>query len=835
MRSAPVRNPSHPSLSRIASLEEEAKRVGASPMGARIHHEIGKLWEQDLGNEREAALAYRRSLRMDPTYVPNLRALRRLLSREGGWHLALPLLEAELAADAPPGERAALRLEQVRLLLRLGRREDARAAVEAAVRTDPGAPGALAMLETLCGDAPVFAQAVRSIAAPLDAGERARLLAAGALTLERRRHATAALALYREAHRADPADDVALEGLIALLDQTGRLDELAQVLEAREARRPSNCLSLRVAQVRIRLDEEERALAALERAPDPDDPLVLAELARLLERRRSWDRLAKVRRRQAAVATDPAERISLYFELARMHEEHLDDPETAIDFTCEILRIDEANGPALAALGKLQHQLGDWEGLLATTELEARLAPTHDERVAHAFKAAQILEERLGQPRAALRRSASIFLEAPTYLPALRALWRIAESTGDWADLLGILQGALPRLEGPEETQATLLQIAEIQGEKLGRPADATETYLRLLALYPDNLTAIRALSRTAERCEDWGTLAAALLLEAKRTRDPHLRVELLHRRCEVLEDRLGDVERAIEGYEQIVSFQPAYTPALRALGRLYAQRGRWESLVRMHRQQAQVTQSREMAAALLYKVGELLEHKLCDEEQAVEAYRQVLAYVPDHFSALGRLASIHRSQNAWGDLVEVLEREADLRSEPAGKARVLYEAAQILEESMGALERAVEGFCAVLHHQPAHEAALFALDRVLGKLERHREREPVLERLARVGSGPCRAHRLVRLAHLRLVRLGDPRGARVACEEALEAHPEHRAARDLLAQARHAADHEGGGAALPSAPGATPPAARPREAARPTAPAEPPPPAPSAGLPVSA
>lgn len=814
------------SRSRIASLEEEARRVGASALGARLHHEIGKVWEEELGNEREAAHSYRRSLRMDPTYLPNLRALRRLLSRAGGWHLALPLLDAELDHAAKEG-RAELLVARGELLLHLGRRAEGHEAAEQAVRLAPGHPGALDLLEALADDLGGLAPALRAAAEPLQGRDRARLLVAGALRLERLGQPGAALALYREAHGADPSDVVAADGLIACVEQAGRLDELVRVLEATARRQPSTALTLRLAQLWLRLGGEDRALSTLEAAPEPGDPLVVGELARLLERRRAWDRLSQLRRRQVAAAADPAERISLLFELARLHEEHLDLPEEAIDFYWEILRIDEAHGPALAALGKLQHQLGDWEGLVATTEREARLAPTSQERVAHAFKAAHLLEERLGQHRAALRRNADIFLQAPTFLPALRAMWRISEKTGDWEELLRILHGALPRLEGPEETQATLLQIAEIQGEKLDRPVDATQTYLRLLALFPDNLQAARALSTVAERCGDWDTVAAALLLEANRTADTHLRVELLHRRCEVIEERLGNKEHAIEGYEQIVSFQPTYTPALRALGRLYAQRGRWESLIRMHRQQAQVVQSKKVAAALLYKVGELFEHNLCDEEQAVAAYRQVLSYVPDHFSALGRLACILRNQNAWGDLVEVLEREAALRCEPTGRALLLFEAAQILEGSLGDPERAARGYAAVLQHQPDHEAALLALDRIHARMQRHREREPLLLRWARAAAPTHRADRLVRLARLRLVQLDDPQGAAEACAEALETAPRHQAARDLLIQAQHALRRGG-------AP-ATPAPARILRARAPAAPPGPLPPGPLFGPPRSA
>src|SRR5690606_11639036 len=111
--------------------------------------------------------------------------------------------------------------------------------------------------------------------------------------------------------------------------------------------------------------------------------------------------------------------------------------------------------------------------------------------------------------------------------------------------------------------------------------------------------------------------------------------ISLLHRNAEIYEEHLGSKDQAIEAYQKVLALAPSYLPCLKALGRLYAQTGRWNELVEMYRQEAEVVPSTEQAAGLIFKVGELYEEKLNDLDQAIAAWQEVLTLSPSHFPAL--------------------------------------------------------------------------------------------------------------------------------------------------------------------------------------------------------
>ena len=102
-----------------------------------------------------------------------------------------------------------------------------------------------------------------------------------------------------------------------------------------------------------------------------------------------------------------------------------------------------------------------------------------------------------------------------------------------------------------------------------------------------------------------------------------------------MLEDQLQDRAGATAAWERLLAVSPSYLPALKALGRLYAEDGRWLELIRMYRAEAEISPSVEQAASLIHKIGELYEHRLADENEAIAAYQEVLTLSPSYFPAL--------------------------------------------------------------------------------------------------------------------------------------------------------------------------------------------------------
>src|SRR5262249_15105532 len=222
--------------------------------------------------------------------------------------------------------------------------------------------------------------------------------------------------------------------------------------------------------------------------------------------------------------------------------------------------------------------------------------------------------------------------------------------------------------------------------------------------------------------------------------------LSLHHRNAEILEEHLGDRAGAIAAYQRLLSLSPAYLPALKALGRLYSEEGNWLELVEMYRAEAEIAASPEQASALLFRVGELIEHKLSNEEKAISAYREVLELTPKFLPALRALEQIYRAGRNWEQLIEVLRAEAATRSDPGERANALFQVAGIWETHLSRLDKATAAYEDVLRLVPGHSPAIVALERLYKAQGNLHELVAIIDRETQTGTNAARV-----AAHLKL------------------------------------------------------------------------------------
>ncbi len=330
----------------------------------------------------------------------------------------------------------------------------------------------------------------------------------------------------------------------------------------------------------------------------------------------------------------------------------------------------------------------------------------------------------------------------PTLLPAHQALERLYERIGAHEALAGLLESDLATTSDAEERVAVLFRLARLHEDQLGDLEAAAGACERILALAPDHLVALRALAALRERACRFDEVVA-------------------------LHDRLASIT----------------SDSRKAIARLYARAGRWTDLVAMCRAEAEASFSTESAAALHFRVGEILEQRLGQEGEAIAAHREVLTLSPSHVGALRALARLYRAHGEWESLVEVLTADAAARAAPDRKAALLGEVAEILETRLGDLDRAAEVHAEVLRAAAGSGPSLRALDRILSARGRWAELASLRRAHADHERGPARVASLLRAAALLADRAGDAAGAEEACRAALAEAPGHAGALLLLSR----------------------------------------------------
>lgn len=779
---------------RITALEQEARALGQAPAAALLFHEAGLLWESPLKHPRNAAVAYQSAFKLAPRFLANIRAARRLFGEVGNWVMVVQLLDAELLATDARRAKAALLFEKGQILeQRLSREAEAMKALGECLALEPEDVTLLVQLEQVYSekaDYEALVRVYRLLAATVAEGHARAvyLTSAGLLLEDRLRRPDEATALFREAFTLERKDPQLLNAIKRVAQRSGDVAEELAALAAQAELQGSAAAPtfLQIGKTYERLQRPEDALAAFlaARRVAPEDPLVLSELARIYEARGRNEELADVLLAWVNVNAEESEFVSINLRLAALYEQ-LNREAAAIERYRAILGRSAGHAGALAGLGRLYHRTQNWQGLYETCEAEAASVDDAQQKASRLYKAAETLEERLGRVEEAITRYNQALSLSPGFLPAQKALTRLYEKLERWSELVAMYEQDLLQTTDVEQQVSTLNKVAALQEDRLGKPEAAIEALERILALAPEHLVTMRNLGRLYEKVERWQALLDLNEAEARLASDTRQVVSLAHRSAEIVEERLGDRAAAIAAWERVLQLSPTYLPALRALGRLYGQEGRWEALIRMYRSEAEIAPSLEQAAALTQKVGELYEQKLDDASQAISAYREVLTLSPSYFPALRALARIYRAQGDWESLIEILRAEAANRSDPTERANAMFQAAALWEDQLDKPDRAIEGYQEVLRLAPTHATALQQLERLLTARDDVKELVVLLDRQTRVGADASRVAACVRLARLYLDRLNEPVRAATWGEAALAIEPGNLQALRLLERIR--------------------------------------------------
>ncbi len=768
--------------------------MGGVPAAALLFHEMGLLWEAPLRHPRNAAVAYQQAFKLSPRFLANIRAARRLFAEVGNWVMVVTLIDAELGASDARRARAALLFEKGQVLeQRLSREADAAVAIAQCLELEPEDVTLLVQLEQVYAEKSDYAALVKvyrllSSGVHEPVARAVYLTSAGLLLEDRLKDPAGAAAMFREAFSIDRRDPQLLAAMKRVAQREGTVDEeLAALASEAESQGPAAAPTfLQISKAYERLGRPEDALSALlaARRVSPGDPLILSELARIYEGQSRFDELADVLLAWVGSNTDESEYVAINQRLAALYEQQQREVDAVGRYHAILARVPGHAG-ALAGLGKLYYRGQNWQGLLDTYDAEAAATDDPRQKAGRIYKAAETLEERLGRIDDAIARYNTCLQLSAGYLPAQKALIRLYEKLGRWQELVAMYEQDLLQTSDLEQQISTLNKIAALFEDRLNDVDHAIDCLKRVMELSPDHLPTMRNLARLYERGGKWTELLELNDAETRLASDTKQIVSLAHRNAEILEEQLKDRPAAIQAWERVLQLSPAYLPALRALGRLYGQDGRWDALIKMYRTEAEIAPSTEQAAALIQKVGELYEQKVRDLNEAVSSYREVLTLAPNHVPALRALARIYRSQGDWESLIEILRAEAANRSDPTERANAIFQSAAIWEDQLQKPEAAIDAYQEVLRLAPNHTTALNQLERLLTNKDDVKELIVLLDRQTQVGTEAARVGAWLKLARLYLDRINEPARAATCCENALAVEVSNLTALRLLERIR--------------------------------------------------
>ncbi|MEO8800480.1 MAG: hypothetical protein ABI551_21485, partial [Polyangiaceae bacterium] len=466
---------------------------------------------------------------------------------------------------------------------------------------------------------------------------------------------------------------------------------------------------------------------------EPDNAIAIEYLRQMYEKRRDWEKLLGLERREAERMDPGPARAQKFLEIAKLATERVKKPDVCIELWNEVIQSDDQNVEALAALSMLYERAKEFEKLAEVLEKQAAVTYDNGQRVHILTKLGTIYGDRLNNDEGAVEAWRALLAIDPNDRKAQEALkkkylalgrWDDLEvfysESGKWDEFIRVLEQQEAKEQDPPAKIGLLFKIAQLWADKKQKLDRAAKAYEKILDLEADNLAAAEALIPIYTAANNSKALANAIEVKLGHETDPEIKLGLLREVAALYEGRVKDPARAFERYLSAFEIAPQDEQATADVERAAKATGSWDKLIEAYSHAIDEGDTNpDLVVTLRLKLGRVLVDEVGRIDEALAAYRAVYEADGENGQALAALEKLYRQTSRYNELLEIYEKKRDLALDPTEKKQIQYEIAKLFEAEVKDVDRAIDTYKAVLEDEPQDVDALIALDRLYGQLER--------------------------------------------------------------------------------------------------------------------
>ncbi|MDX9719768.1 MAG: hypothetical protein RBU37_03410, partial [Myxococcota bacterium] len=538
---------------------------------------------------------------------------------------------------------------------------------------------------------------------------------------------------YEALLEADPGNKGALEALAAAYENARRWPDLVSLLaqQASSASTPAARaeMNLRVAKVYLeKLSRQVDAIkyyeAVLEDAPHETESLT--QLKELYEKRREWEKLIDIHRREVEAMTDPVEQATRLKEVADIATSKLRKAPVAIEIWREVLRYAETDLEALNALEGLYEREKAWPELAEICERKAALEDDQAARSKLWQKIGLLYSERINEAEGAIRAWRAVLELDPSHPKAAESLRKLLIETKSWddleafyhernsaAELVKLLESLANTSKEAEDVIELLFRSATVWQESLETPERAVKALEKIFETDAQNARAAARLVPYYEAASDHEQLVAMLKIQHQKETELEERVQLSLRLASLCELALEDAAQAYTWLRWVMTANAEYTQAYDDFERVGIVVGRAADVVAVYERAIAEPSEGLDVRELRFRMGQVMANELAQVDEALAIFEGILEHEPDNLRALGALESILDRTGRYDELIAVNERRLKLATEPAEEAEILLSGARIHEMQRGDRATAIQFYERVRELVPKDERSLVELHRL--------------------------------------------------------------------------------------------------------------------------
>ncbi len=720
--------------------------VGDTPVTADLAFVLGDIYERILNRPEDAVLAYKRTLAFQPDNENAFSAVERMYLAIENWSSLLELYRdaADQSLDMEKRKFFIYKIADIQE----GPNEDLSAAIHAYCdildidNRDERATKALDRLYAAVGRFEDLSVHLRSQIEREDSAKarnslRCRL---GSLYEENIKDVISAVDVYEEALRDEggglAAPVAALENLIMQDEQKERI---ADILEP----------------VYRETDE--------------------------------WKKLIVILQTKVEFASNPAEKASIWKEVAALHRDRGQNHVLAFQALGECFKSEPTDKSVLDELTVLAEKIDDW--YLYTSMLSSVVDEVYDMEVKR--KVLHLLgstyDQRLDNPRKAIAAYKGVLEIDEVDIDALNSLEALYNLVGDWDGLVEVLSCKANLADDPLDRAQILRTKASIHEELMSSPKDAIDAYCQALDADPVSAITMDALERLYEDAKNWNELVEIRRRRTTVTPFADQRIEILKSIAQLLENKLDDRIEAIQVWRGILDESPEDMQAILALDSLYTKESMFVELLEILKLQKELAKDQALRVDIMSRIGLLQETEMANLEEAIESYRDVLLEQPTHavaIEALTKLAAneavreqavsvlepIHREAGQYDRLASIIELKLEILNDPFQRLTELLSLAEIQETGLSNPKAAFDVYARALAEDPSRPDITAALERLAEGENLYKALTKVyMERADNVYDASAEWNLLKRVGRIRETKLHDVKNSIAAYRRALD------------------------------------------------------------------
>ncbi len=691
----------------LETYQAELRISGKNPQSAALLFKMGELYEERVGRDEDAIISYRKAIEMDPFNQQALHALGRKLTERNRFDEYVKLLELELSSLKDPAQRArtSFRLGEV-YEYRLKSSEKALAAYEQALSVEPDFRPARDGRLRLLTDARDFKRLVEELAREAETAKDpklavAALLREGEVWRDELGEPVRAITCFEAVLLRDPGHVDALLALEPLYAERGAWDLLCQVLSA-EARVFNDPIPRVGALRELARVQEDFAAASPEQVQKsyfailqlvPTDLAALRALEQRALREGDKKLLAHIDAKLGALVEEP-QLIALYH--ARLAEalEELGDP-SALDVFRSALSKDPESIAAARGLTRIAERSQTPELLEEAAEGEARMGLDTSVAARLLLKAANCRTDR-GDVTGAVNSLSRALEIHPEHEGAAGRVRELLLARGEVDRLIALLSQAATAAKKPERIASIWVSVAELYADKKNDVPAGLAALHRAKNLVPGHVPTLMKLAELYTRDAQWAEAVDRYNQVIAEAPPDEVRIDAHVRLASVLDERLGDAERALANLNAALARDPNHRAALERLLSLQRRHNQLDDAAETARRLVKVSPELAARVSALVEVGRL-ERTRGQGAAAVQAYEQAVALVGVDGAAAAEFRELVASEGRkgsanYGRYAQALSRYAEeARTSSPALIPTYLELSRVLADDMGQPEQAVQ------------------------------------------------------------------------------------------------------------------------------------------------